>query len=350
MYNTIKSEEILYWYFKNKNKRNMPWRLTKDPYKIWVSEVMLQQTQVKTVIPYYKKWIETYPNIKSVSLSNPDMLLKHWEGLGYYSRCRNFYKAAKIVNDDYGGVIPRNYNNFLSLPGVGEYTAGAIFSIAFKEKTPAIDTNINRLLYRIMGLKKKSKYNSTRILYLLNRFLNCNEPGNINQALMDIGSLFCKSKNPRCGDCIFNNNCKAYQSGNPEKYPHVKRQNKVKKINLSAAIIIHKGLLLIKKRINSDLYKGFWQVPLVEIDERYNTNQIINKYKDQFQLNLIHKSKLGTIKHILSHRIISVNISSYEILKSEEKLDNHKWASDKDLLDLPFSVMDRKILKYYISS
>ena len=350
MYNTIKSEEILYWYFKNKNKRNMPWRLTKDPYKIWVSEVMLQQTQVKTVIPYYKKWIEAYPNIKSVALSNPDMLLKHWEGLGYYSRCRNFYKAAKIVNDDYGGVIPRNYNDFLSLPGVGEYTAGAIFSIAFKEKTPAIDTNINRLLFRIMGLKKQSKYNNTRILHLLNRFLNCNEPGNINQALMDIGNLFCKSKNPRCRDCIFNNNCKAYQSGSPEKYPHVKRKNIVKKINLSAAIIIHKGLLLIKKRINSDLYKGFWQVPLVEIDERYNTKQIINKYKDQFQLKLIHKSKLGTIKHILSHRIISVNISSYEIITYEEELDNYKWASNKDLLDLPFSVMDRKILEYYISS
>ena len=328
----------------------MPWRLTKDPYKIWVSEVMLQQTQVKTVIPYYKNWIEAYPNIKSVALSNPDMLLKHWEGLGYYSRCRNFYKAAKIVNDDYGGVIPRDYNNFLSLPGVGDYTAGAIFSIAFKEKTPAIDTNINRVLYRIMGLKKQSQYNNKRILHLLNRFLNCNEPGNINQALMDIGSLFCRSKNPRCRDCIFNNNCKAYKSGNPEDYPHVKRKNKVKKINLSAAIIIHNGLLLIKKRINSDLYKGFWQVPLVEIDERYNTNQIINKYKDQFQLNLIHKSKLGTIKHILSHRIIHVNISSYGILTSKDELDNYKWASNKDLLDLPFSVMDRKILEYYISS
>ena len=328
----------------------MPWRLTKDPYKIWVSEIMLQQTQVKTVIPYYKKWIEVYPNIKSVAKSNLDMLLSHWEGLGYYSRCRNFYKAAKIVKDDYGGVIPRDYNDFLSLPGVGEYTAGAIFSIAFKKKTPAIDTNINRVLLRIMGLKKQSKYNNTRILYLLNRLLDCNEPGNINQALMDIGNLFCKPKIPRCRDCIFINNCKAYQSGNPENYPYAKKKKKIKKIRLSAAIITHNGLLLIKKRINNDLYKGFWQVPLIEIDEQYNENQITNKYKEQFQLNLIHKLRLGTIKHILSHRIISVNISSYKMIKYEKELDNYKWASNKDLLDLPFSVMDRKILEYYISS
>ena len=328
----------------------MPWRLTSDPYKIWVSEIMLQQTQVKTVIPYYKKWIEAFPNIKSVAKSSLDILLKHWEGLGYYSRCRNFYKAAKIINKVYGGVIPKDYHDFLSLPGVGEYTAGAIFSIAFKEKTPAVDTNINRVLYRIIGLKKQSKYNNTRMLLLLNRMLNCNEPGNINQALMDIGSLFCKSKIPTCSDCIFINNCKAYQSGNPENYPHAKRQKKIRKIKLSAAIITHNGLLLIKKRTDSNLYKGFWHVPLVEIDERYNTKKIINKYKEQFQLKLIHKSKLGSIKHILSHRLMSVDISSYEICKYEKELDNYKWASNKELLDLPFSVMDRKILEFYISS
>ena len=151
------NNSILDWY--DINKRNLPWRLTKDPYKIWLSEVMLQQTQVSTVIPYYENWIRKFPTVNSVAKVNIDEALKMWEGFGYYKRCRNFHSAAKIIVSKHNGMIPNSYNILLSLPGVGNYVASAILSIAFNEKFAAIDTNLNRVISRILGIKKLTKWN-----------------------------------------------------------------------------------------------------------------------------------------------------------------------------------------------
>ena len=200
MYNTNINNLLLLWY--DEHKRNLPWRDIKDPYKIWLSEVMLQQTQVNTVIPYYKKWIKNYPTIASVAESNIDNLLKLWEGLGYYSRCRNFFKACQIIISDYNGIIPSDFIKLNSLPGVGPYIAAALMSIAFNKSQPAVDGNINRIMFRYLGLKNQTNFNKQRINSKLNTFINL-RPGDIIQSLMDIGSSICKPnsdliKNLKC--------------------------------------------------------------------------------------------------------------------------------------------------------
>ena len=168
------TQKLISWY--KKNKRPLPFRKSKDPYKIWLSEIMLQQTQIKTALPYYNKWIKKYPTLDSVAKSNIDDLLKIWEGLGYYSRCRNFHKASIKVFEDYNSKIPEDFDQFKELPGVGEYTAGAVLSIAFKKKIPAIDTNILRVMSRILGLKKRSKSNLNKIKKNMIGFLNTEKP------------------------------------------------------------------------------------------------------------------------------------------------------------------------------
>ena len=183
------NNSILDWY--DINKRNLPWRLTKDPYKIWLSEVMLQQTQVSTVIPYYENWIRKFPTVDSVAKVNIDEALKMWEGLGYYKRCRNFHSASKIIVSKHNGMIPNSYNILLSLPGVGNYVASAILSIAFNKKFAAIDTNLNRVISRILGIKKLTKWNKNRINKYATLLVEHERPGDVTQALMDIGSQLC---------------------------------------------------------------------------------------------------------------------------------------------------------------
>ena len=181
MYNTNISKEILCWY--DKNKRDLPWRKTNDPYKIWLSEVMLQQTKVETVIPYYNNWLKNYKTIQSVAQANLDELLKIWEGMGYYSRCKNFYHAAKEIIYKYNGTIPNQFDVFKSLPGVGDYIAGAVMSIAFNHPHPSIDGNHRRVISRILGIKNVSRYNKNRIYNYLKKIVEIDRPGDLSAAL-----------------------------------------------------------------------------------------------------------------------------------------------------------------------
>ena len=181
------SKNLLRWY--SLNKRDLPWRETKDPYKIWISEIMLQQTQVSTVIPYYKKWIRKFPNLDSLSKAKYDHVLKLWEGLGYYSRCKNIYQTSKIINK----TLPSTYEKLIQLPGIGEYTAKTILAIAFNQNEVGIDTNLERVGFRLLGLKKKSKFNKNKVRKFLEKTQDKKHPGDFNQALMDLGSTICQS-------------------------------------------------------------------------------------------------------------------------------------------------------------
>ena len=178
------TRKLLLWY--SKNKRLLPFRKTNDPYKIWLSEVMLQQTKMKTVIPYYKRWLKRYPTLQSAAEARTDSLLKLWEGLGYYQRCRNYHRALKIVVNNYKGKIPSSYNHFIDLPGVGDYTAGAVLSIAFNKPIPAIDGNVKRVMSRILGIKNLTLYNKRRIKKTIYKFIPTGNPGDFNQALMEL--------------------------------------------------------------------------------------------------------------------------------------------------------------------
>ena len=242
MYNTNISKEILCWY--DKNKRDLPWRKTNDPYKIWLSEVMLQQTRVETVIPYYNIWLENYKTIQSVAQTNLDKLLKIWEGMGYYSRCKNFYYASKEIIYKYNGIIPNQFDVFRSLPGVGDYIAGAVMSIAFNQSHTSIDGNHRRVISRILGIKNLSRHNKNRINNYLKKLVAIDRPGDINQAIMDIGSTICKPKEVFCDFCPVQFSCKACVSSKPLEYPKKIYKKKIPTRNLAAALIEYGDYIL----------------------------------------------------------------------------------------------------------
>ena len=229
------TNQLLHWY-KN-NKRTLPFRNTKDPYKIWVSEVMLQQPQIKTGIPYFNRWVKEYPTSKSAADASLDKLLKLWEGLGYYRRCRNFHKALKIVEQKYEGEIPNNFDEFLTLPGVGEYTAGAVLSIAYQKCIPAIDGNVKRVMARILGIRNLTIKNQKRLKSNVQKLIPTTNPGNFNQALMELGALICTPINPSCEICPLSNYCKAYKYKEPALYP-LKKKKKSKPHYIVVAGII----------------------------------------------------------------------------------------------------------------
>ena len=244
------SNQLLSWY--SSNKRDLPWRLTKDPYKIWISEIMLQQTQVATVIPYYKKWMSSFPDIQTLACADYDNVLKHWEGLGYYSRCKNIHLTAKSL----GKVFPETFNELIKLPGIGEYTAKTILAIAYNKQEVGVDTNLERVGFRLLGLKKKSKFNSNRVKKFLETIQDKSKPGDFNQALMDLGSSFCQAKVVHCSPCPITSECKATLNADPLKYPEPKKNKPIPNIDVSVCIVYHKDRFLILQRPQNKMLGG----------------------------------------------------------------------------------------------
>ena len=342
MYNTIISKSILIWY--KKNKRDLPWRKSTDPYKIWLSEIMLQQTQVSTVIPYYNNWIEKYPTINSISNASLDCLLKLWEGLGYYSRCRNFYKSCQIINNKFDGSIPHDQLTFRSFPGVGAYTAGAVLSIAFNKKIPAIDGNINRVACRLLGIKNLTQINKKRIYNKILAMVQVDIPGDLNQALMDIGSLICKPRDPKCSICPIKQACKAFLSGKPSIYPS-KPVTKVLQTKIFVAgYFIHRNRILIIKRPTNGLLGGLWELPTVEVPsiiEELSALEYVFFESLGLQVNFL--KKIGMVNHAFSH--YKMNIYLYECIndKNKKKIKNGKWVKIKNFKQYSFSKANHKL-------
>lgn len=218
VYQSIR-RKLLDWY--DKSKRNLPWRNTKDPYSIWISEVMLQQTQVKTVIPYYERWIETFPTLEKLAGAPEQKILKLWEGLGYYSRARNLKKAAQIITKELGGKVPNTVTDLQNLPGIGRYTADAIASIAFGLKTPVLDGNVKRVLSRLFCMNENGSTSASenRLWQRARDLLSVRRPGDFNQALMELGATICMPKSPTCPQCPLSTTCEAFLKGDPDLFP-----------------------------------------------------------------------------------------------------------------------------------
>ena len=257
----IFQSRLLNWY--NNQKREMPWRKNRDPYRILVSEFMLQQTQVKTVIPYFKKWMESFPTAKKLASASESNVLKHWEGLGYYSRARNLLKSAIQIQRDYAGKVPDSLHEILKLPGVGRYTAGAVLSIAFDKRVPVLDGNVKRVLSRLMLLNENgnTQKSETRLWGTMERLLPEKDCGDFNQAFMDLGATVCLPKNPLCKECPLKQLCKARQLGKQKLFPPTKTAAKISKIQVSTGVIFKKGSVYIQKRKAEGLLGGLWEFP-----------------------------------------------------------------------------------------
>ena len=319
------SNKLINWY--NHNKRDLPWRKTKDPYKIWVSEIILQQTRIEFGIKYYNKFLKRYPDVKKLANSKEIDLMKIWEGLGYYSRAINMLKTAKIVLNSFNGVFPLRYEELIQLPGIGDYTASAISSICNDELQVVVDGNVLRFLSRIHKIDLPIESNKTKKYFkkLGFKLIQDVKPGDFNQALMDYGSTICKPKKFDCNSCLFSIDCKAYNSNSVENYPVKKKKIKVKDRFLNYVVIVtNDKKTQIKKRDSSGIWKNLYEFPLIETKIETSAKQI----SKELDLNLKDLLSVKKINHRLSHQLLHITFFVYKVdYKLDDLVDINTLAS-----------------------
>ena len=245
--------------FYDSRRRDLPWRRDTDPYRVWVSEIMLQQTRARAAIPYYERWLARFPDLDALADAGTDAVLSAWQGLGYYSRARNLHRAACIVRDRLGGSLPRDAVALRSLPGIGDYTAGAIASIAFGQREPAVDGNVRRVLARILDLEDRS---DASIRVVASELVPADRPGDFNQALMELGATICLPRAPRCGDCPIRTHCSAHANGTQLSRPSPRRTPTIPAFEIGSAVVQDaRGTTLLQRRPERGLLAGLWCFP-----------------------------------------------------------------------------------------
>lgn len=299
------ANELISWY--KINGRDLPWRHTKDPYIIWLSEIILQQTRVEQGMPYFYRFVENYPSVKDFAEAEEDDLLRLWQGLGYYSRVRNMHKAAKTVMADFGGIFPSSYDDAIKLTGVGEYTAAAIASFSMNEKKAVLDGNVFRVLSRYFGIDTpiNSSAGKKQFQALANEVISATQPGLFNQAIMDFGATICKPKIPLCENCVLRLECAALHDGSVNALP-VKTKGKTSRNRYFNYFIIEKNdSYVFTKRDANDVWANMYEFPLIETESDLSLEelQLHEEFNQQFEgVKLL---AIGTpIKHILSHQNI----------------------------------------------
>ncbi len=344
------SSRLLNWY--NKNKRTLPWRGHRNEYAVWVSEIMLQQTRVETVIPYFKKWMKLFPNVRALAKASEREVLNVWEGLGYYSRARNFHKAAKIVIEKYGGKLPNDVVELRKLPGIGRYTAGALASILFGMDEPALDGNLKRVYARLLDVKMPiNSADGEKLLWkIAYENLPKGKAADFNQALMDLGARICVPKNPRCGVCPIARDCEAKKRGVQHLRP-VKVAKKIVPHYVHAAAVVVERIgnslyVLLAKRPARGLLAGMWEFPNARV-EGESVGEAASALRAAYRLNVRMKrglNPLATVEHTYSHFKVTVNAFRCELSKAAMG-ENLKWIRLKDLGKYPMGKVDRAIAR-----
>lgn len=307
---------------------------------------MLQQTQVDTVMPYYTKWINKYPTLKDVALAEESDLLKMWEGLGYYNRCRNFKKACNIVLTDYAGTVPSDFNDFIKMAGVGSYIASAVLSIAHDKPHPALDGNIMRVMARFLKKKTVSRYNKKVIYNHIRKWMNYGSPGDINQALMDIGSQICKPNQAHCYKCPLENSCSAAQTHSPESYPTPKLHKPIPHYDVVTGVIWNHEKFLILQRKEKNHLGGLWEFPGGKIKNgESHSIALAREIKEECGLKVNIQAKIGSIKHVYSH--FSIKMTSYHCVSKNNTIlkttQPYMWIKPTQIKDLPFPKANHKL-------
>jgi A/G-specific adenine glycosylase len=296
------SDTLIAWY--KLNKRDLPWRDTKDPYKIWLSEIILQQTQVIQGLSYYTKFTEKYPTVKHLAKAPEDDVMKMWQGLGYYSRARNLHESAKLIVSKHKGLFPTSYEDIRALKGVGDYTAAAIASISYGLPYAVVDGNVYRVLSRVFGIgipidsSKGKKY----FQQLANELLHKKDPATFNQAVMEFGARWCRPVSPDCGNCVLNSVCVGFSKGKVDQLPVKEKKQKIKNRYFHYFIFRYKNHVYIQKRQKNDIWKGLYQFYLVEGQKKEKVATIL-KHKDLSTISSYTIRKVSQeYKHILSHQ------------------------------------------------
>ena len=354
-------EKLLVWY--DVHKRDLPWRRTQDPYKIWISEIMLQQTRVDTVIPYYERFLDWFPTVADLAQAPEEKLLKAWEGLGYYSRVRNMQKAAQQIMENHGGVFPSSYEEISKLKGIGPYTAGAIASIAFGLPEPAVDGNVMRVLARLFEVDYDIGVPTNRKIFqaMMEILIDPARPGDFNQALMDLGSDIESPVNPRPEESPVKEFSAAYQHGTMDRYPIKAPKKKPVPVYLTAFIIKDsQGRYLLEKNEREGLLSGFWHFPLIEVESlsgnlgqlslldgkgEAERNPEILSFEQDYDLAIDWQDRsYPIVQHVFSHRKWQVQIR-YGLVKEGEQpaSESTVWLKPEEFLDYPFAKPQQKI-------
>lgn len=354
-------EKLLAWY--DANKRDLPWRRTQDPYKIWISEIMLQQTRVDTVIPYYERFLDWFPTVADLAQAPEEKLLKAWEGLGYYSRVRNMQKAAQQIMENHGGVFPSSYEAISQLKGIGPYTTGAIASIAFSLPEPAVDGNVMRVLARLFEVDYDIGVPTNRKIFqaMMEFLIDPDRPGDFNQALMDLGSDIESPINPRPEESPVKEFSAAYQHGTMDRYPIKAPKKKPVPVYLTAFIIKDsQGRYLLEKNEREGLLSGFWHFPLIEVESlSENLGQLslldgqghaeVNpetlSFEQDYDLVIDWQDRsYPIVQHVFSHRKWQVQIR-YGLVKEGEQPTSEStvWLKPEEFSDYPFAKPQQKI-------
>ncbi|MCD4752865.1 MAG: A/G-specific adenine glycosylase [Anaerolineaceae bacterium] len=349
------ANKLLDWY--SQKARDLPWRSHPEPYGVWVSEIMLQQTRMETVLPYYLRWMTAFPTLKVLAESELQEVLKLWEGLGYYGRARNLHKAARIVLSDFNGQLPSSRAELEALPGIGRYTAAAIASIAFGADEAALDGNIRRILSRLFNIEEpiRSAQAEEPLWGLAESLLPAGKAGDFNQALMDMGSLVCTPKNPACGHCPLQKYCTAFGLGIQEDRP-VKVEKKTIPHKLVAAAIIRRtdGLVLIAQRPEKGLYGGLWEFPGGKKENGETLQEaLLREIQEELDADIHVGEEFGSYQHTLSHFRFTLHAFHCTLITGSQlkaiEVKDFVWVKPHEMKTYPMGKIDRLIAEKLLS-
>jgi len=338
---------LLNWY--HRFDRRLPWRGQTDPYVIWVSEIMLQQTRVETVIPYYRCWLERYPTLSSLAAAPLQEVLSTWEGLGYYSRARNLHRAAQMVVDQLDGRLPSDVSSLRKLPGIGRYTAAAIASIAFGKDEPTLDGNIRRVLARFFNVAEQARSpEGERILWdLAAANLPAGQAGDYNQALMDLGALICTPRAPACDRCPMAEACQARILGLQEQRPVLKARPAIPHYTVTAAVIQKNGTVLLAQRPLNGLLGGLWEFPGGKVLEGEDLPTCLRReIQEELQVEVEVGEPYGVYRHAFTHFRVTLHAFRCRLKTGEPRpieANDLRWVSPVELTDFPMGKIDRQI-------
>ncbi|WDP90589.1 MAG: A/G-specific adenine glycosylase [Desulfobacter sp.] len=336
------------WYIAN--RRRLPWRESISPYGVWVSEVMLQQTQVNTVIPYYLNFMAQYPRVQDLAGADLEPILKSWEGLGYYARARHLHKAAHIVAHEMDGRVPEDFQMFLSLPGVGDYIASAVQSIAFGQAHAVVDGNVKRVLARLYCLETPVNHSSSHKTFkaLATRLLDARDPGTHNQAVMELGALVCTPKSPDCGGCPLSRQCRAFKRHLTDQFPVRIKKQQVPTRHIAVGIVRKQGRVLITRRKLDGLLGGLWEFPGGKVEKGETAGQAcIREILEETGIKAETAAFLTRISHAYTHFKIKMDVFYCNYLSGRVTLNgpiDHRWAAIDELRNYPFPKANLKFM------
>lgn len=339
---------LLAWY--RANARDLPWRRTKDPYAIWLSEIMLQQTRVDQGTPYYERFIAAFPDVHALARASEDRVLKLWEGLGYYSRARNLHRAAKTVSNVHDGAFPKSAVELQTLPGIGRYTAGAIASIAFGERVPVLDGNVIRVLSRVHNIDACTDEPKIReqLWEIAAAFVPARDPGDFNQAMMELGARVCTPKTPLCMECPVNKHCRARVAGVEQQRPVRKTKSEIPRREMVAAAIQNKGKYLMAKRPSSGLLGGMWEFPAGTVRNRESHQRALSReLKENFGLRIKPGKLIASVQHAYSHFKVTLHVYACDLIDGTPDAKEHdetRWFARKSFTSLALPKVVHKFI------